>query len=202
MQNSICIVAHYKIHVSKFPTLLINEITMKPKTTSEDCDINSQLFQLGYWRKPVARDGTCLFRCLSEQIYHTQAKHMYVRKQIVSYMKNHSADFQPLVPRMDLSDHLYHLSYITFYGGRLELYAASFLFERDVYVYQSGDKYLKPLYRHGYSSAVWLCVTNGNHFDSIYPQGHILASSICQCKYLLITDMITIACSCSIVVEF
>ena len=30
---------------------------------------------------------------------------------------------------------------------------------------------------------VWLCFSNGNHYDSVYPRSYINSAAICQCKY-------------------
>ena len=37
----------------------------------------------------------CLFRALSDQLYGTPEKHKQLRKQVVSFMRNHPEDFEP-----------------------------------------------------------------------------------------------------------
>lgn len=40
----------------------------------------------GLYRKHTARDGSCLFRAVAEQIFNTQCFHVEVRRQCVQYM--------------------------------------------------------------------------------------------------------------------
>lgn len=55
------------------------------KRTQEPVD--QWLVKEGYFRKPTPRDPTCLFRAISEQVYHTQHYHLRVRKECTEFMK-------------------------------------------------------------------------------------------------------------------
>lgn len=49
--------------------------------------VDQWLAKEGYFRKPTPRDPTCLFRAISEQVYHTQYYHLRVRKECIDFMK-------------------------------------------------------------------------------------------------------------------
>jgi len=55
------------------------------KRTQEPVD--QWLAKEGYFRKPTPRDPTCLFRAISEQVYHTQHYHLRVRRECIEFMK-------------------------------------------------------------------------------------------------------------------
>lgn len=47
---------------------------------------DKHLDQIGYYRKHTARDATCLFRVISEQMYGAQIYHPDIREICVKYM--------------------------------------------------------------------------------------------------------------------
>ncbi|KAG1677529.1 putative bifunctional UDP-N-acetylglucosamine transferase and deubiquitinase ALG13 [Nymphon striatum] len=48
----------------------------------------------GLHRKHIARDASCLFRAVSDQVYCTQATHSQVRKATVNYIRKHRQDYE------------------------------------------------------------------------------------------------------------
>lgn len=52
------------------------------------------LEQAGFYRKHTARDSSCLFRTISEQMYDTQNHHLAIRESCVSYMRKNKLYFQ------------------------------------------------------------------------------------------------------------
>lgn len=47
------------------------------------------LDQEGFYRKHTARDASCLFRCISEQLFGSQQYHAFIREMCVNYMMKH-----------------------------------------------------------------------------------------------------------------
>lgn len=69
--------------------------------------VDQWLAKEGYFRKPTPRDPTCLFRAISEQVYHTQHYHLRVRKECTDFMVKKRHLF------MNVSIHVMkHCSYI------------------------------------------------------------------------------------------
>lgn len=57
------------------------------KRMQEHTGVDVWLEEKGYYRKDTPKDPTCLFRAVSEQVYHTQYYHIKVRKECVAFMK-------------------------------------------------------------------------------------------------------------------
>lgn len=48
--------------------------------------IDQYLSQVGFYRKHTARDSSSLYRAVSEQMFHTQNYHQFVRTECLKYM--------------------------------------------------------------------------------------------------------------------
>ena len=64
--------------------------TDAPAAASMDCYLRSQ----GLYRKKVAKDGSCLFRAVAEQVLHSQSRHIDVRMACVDYLRKHREKFE------------------------------------------------------------------------------------------------------------
>lgn len=60
----------------------------------EHTGVDIWLEEKGYYRKDTPKDPTCLFRAVSEQVYHTQYYHIRVRKECVAFMKENKNLFE------------------------------------------------------------------------------------------------------------
>ncbi|VVC31227.1 OTU domain,Reverse transcriptase domain [Cinara cedri] len=83
---------------------------------------------------PIIGDGACLFRAISFVLYDTQDKAQEVRKNIVTYVINHSEDYSIMSHDSDGNNYGSSADYFTdmlkfnTYGGLCELVAAEQLF--------------------------------------------------------------------------
>lgn len=59
--------------------------------------MDEYLGSLGLFRKVVAKDASCLFRAISEQLFHSQIHHLQIRRACVSYMKENQQAFESYV---------------------------------------------------------------------------------------------------------
>lgn len=66
---------------------LDTSIRRMSKRIQEPTTVDFWLEGMGYFRKHTPKDPTCLFRAVSEQLYHTQYYHIKVRKECVKFMK-------------------------------------------------------------------------------------------------------------------
>ncbi|XP_049845552.1 OTU domain-containing protein 5-B-like [Schistocerca gregaria] len=76
----------------------------------------------GFYRKHTARDGSCLFRAVSEQIFFTQAAHKIVRKHCTDYMLRQRMKFSKFVDG-SFDDYVKKIRNVNEAGGTLELQA-------------------------------------------------------------------------------
>ncbi|XP_054728339.1 uncharacterized protein LOC129237548 isoform X2 [Anastrepha obliqua] len=143
-----------------------------------------------FYRKHTARDASCLFRVISEQMYDTQLHHLAIRKKCVRYMRKHRDFFAPLIER-DLDEYLDDMSKPKTYGTLIELQAVGYMFQRNVLLFEpfnlgnfySTRSYFNDLFRVFY--------TPERHFDSVFTCDYIKDAAICQaiCYEILYKDL-------------
>lgn len=147
----------------------------------DDCQrkIDDFLESLGYWRKQIAADGSCLFRAVSEHVYHTQANHHMVRLTCVNYIRDHKDIYESFVEG-DFVQYLENLSKPQTWGGHLEMHAMAAVYGRDFLIFDKvgKDPYLAT--ENGHGNLVMLCYMRGSHYDCVYPKRTLCAAAICQ----------------------
>uniref|UniRef100_A0A1A9V0H8 OTU domain-containing protein n=1 Tax=Glossina austeni TaxID=7395 RepID=A0A1A9V0H8_GLOAU len=144
-----------------------------------------------YYRKHTARDASCLFRVISEQIYDSQLHHLAIREKCVSYMRKHWQFFQRLVER-DFDEYLDDMSKLKTYGTLLELQALGRLFQRNIILFEPfnlGNHFNE--YRVYYDAVFRVFYTPERHFDSVFTAEYIREAAICQsiCYEIIYKDL-------------
>nr|XP_006823738.1 PREDICTED: putative bifunctional UDP-N-acetylglucosamine transferase and deubiquitinase ALG13-like [Saccoglossus kowalevskii] len=120
------------------------------------------LSSLGLVRKPTAKDGSCLFRAVSEQVFYCQALHNEVREACINYMERNREKFEPE------------------WAGQIEISAMSLMYRRDFLIYQQIGKSPSLITDNGFEKKILLCFSGGNHYDSIYSKSFQECAGICQ----------------------
>uniref|UniRef100_A0A4W5L5Y2 ubiquitinyl hydrolase 1 n=1 Tax=Hucho hucho TaxID=62062 RepID=A0A4W5L5Y2_9TELE len=59
----------------------------------EKC-MDEYLKSIGFHRKKIAKDGSCLFRAVAEQVLHCQSLHTKVRATCVQYLKKNKENYE------------------------------------------------------------------------------------------------------------
>ncbi|KAA0706530.1 OTU domain-containing protein 4 [Triplophysa tibetana] len=116
-----------------------------------ECRMDEYLRSLGFYRKKIAKDGSCLFRAVAEQ---------FIEGDFEKYLEN-------------LQD---PKSWV----GQVEITALSKLYKRDFIVFQQPDEPPVSITENGFPEKVRLCFLNGNHYDSVYPQSFEKSAAVCQ----------------------
>lgn len=70
------------------------EISSRRTTKRPIEPVDEWLQNEGYYRKHAPKDPTCLFRAISEQVYHNQRSHIKVRKECVDFMRENRKLFE------------------------------------------------------------------------------------------------------------
>ncbi|NXC13874.1 OTUD4 protein, partial [Corythaeola cristata] len=94
---------------------------------SMDCYLRSQ----GLYRKRVAKDGSCLFRAVAEQVLHSQSWHIDVRMACVDYIRKNREKFEAV--RIIIIVCLFELNFVLFFPiqewvGQVEISALSLMY--------------------------------------------------------------------------
>ncbi|XP_038603628.1 putative bifunctional UDP-N-acetylglucosamine transferase and deubiquitinase ALG13 [Tachyglossus aculeatus] len=141
--------------------------------------MDDYLATLGLYRKLTAKDASCLFRAISEQLFCCQIHHMEVRKACVSFMKENQHDFQCYVEG-SFEKYLERLGDPKESAGQLEIRALSLIYNRDFILYRYPGK--PPTYAtdNGCGDKILLCCSSNGHYDSVYTKQFQTDAAICQ----------------------
>ncbi|KFP06258.1 OTU domain-containing protein 4, partial [Calypte anna] len=143
--------------------------------TSMDCYLRSQ----GLYRKRVAKDGSCLFRAVAEQVLHSQSRHIDVRMACVDYLRKNREKFEAFIEG-PFEDYLKCLENPQEWVGQVEISALSLMYKKDFIIYREPNASPSHVTENGFSDKVLLCFSNGNHYDIVYPIEYSEKAALCQ----------------------
>ncbi|KAE8908269.1 hypothetical protein PF005_g11581 [Phytophthora fragariae] len=90
---------------------------------------------LGWAVVPICKDGNCLFRAVSDQLYTNELFHQDIRRRLVDFIESDEKLFKPFIEDEDVADYCVRLHEDDQWGGHLELYAAAKLFNIHIVVH-------------------------------------------------------------------
>ncbi|XP_010294464.1 PREDICTED: putative bifunctional UDP-N-acetylglucosamine transferase and deubiquitinase ALG13, partial [Phaethon lepturus] len=131
------------------------------------------------YRKMTAKDASCLFRAVSEQLFSSQIHHMEVRKACVLFMRQHQHKFESYVEG-SFAKYLERLGDPKESAGQLEMSALAVMYKRDFILYRYPGK--PPAYAtdNGFEDKILLCCSGNGHYDSVYTKQFQENAAICQ----------------------
>ncbi|NXM77734.1 OTUD4 protein, partial [Serilophus lunatus] len=142
---------------------------------SMDRSLRSQ----GLYRKKVAKDGSCLFRAVAEQVLHSQSRHIEVRMACVDYLRRNREKFEAFIEG-PFEEYLKSLENPQEWVGQVEISALSLMYKKDFIIYQEPNASPSRVTENGFSDKVLLCFSNGNHYDIVYPIEYSEKAALCQ----------------------
>ncbi|XP_076446483.1 uncharacterized protein LOC143283927 isoform X2 [Babylonia areolata] len=127
------------------------------------------LAQNGYCRKLLVKDGSCIFRAVSETLFLTQAYHSHVRQMCTDYVWRHQEEFQDC----EISEHR-ELAGIT------DMMALSRIYQLEFFVFQVPG--LSPINVTGSGHATQICLVyaDNGHYDLVQSRAFVQDLAICQ----------------------
>ncbi|KAK3922875.1 Putative bifunctional UDP-N-acetylglucosamine transferase and deubiquitinase ALG13 [Frankliniella fusca] len=134
----------------------------------------------GYYRKLTARDGSCLFRAIAEQVYCTQKFHLEVRKLCVDYLRDHLELFVETMMDTEIETYLEHLQNPTCWASSLEIIALSHLYNVDILIFKDVGKAAENIANTSYGRKIMLCASLDRHYDSVYLKEFTKTAGFCQ----------------------
>uniref|UniRef100_A0A3P8XR06 ubiquitinyl hydrolase 1 n=1 Tax=Esox lucius TaxID=8010 RepID=A0A3P8XR06_ESOLU len=141
--------------------------------------MDEYLKSIGFHRKKIAKDGSCLFRAVAEQVLHSQSLHTNVRATCVQYLKKNRANYEAFIEG-DFEEYLSKLEDPQHWVGEVEISALALMYKCDFIIYQTPGKPPVQITDNGFDNKVRLCFLNGNHYDSVYPVSHVQNAAFCQ----------------------
>ncbi|KAM6413469.1 UDP-N-acetylglucosamine transferase subunit ALG13-like [Rhynochetos jubatus] len=141
--------------------------------------MDEYLGSLGLYRKMTAKDASCLFRAVSEQLFSSQIHHVEVRKVCVSFMRQHQPKFESYVEG-SFEKYLERLEDPKESAGQLEMSALSEVYKRDFILYRYPGKPASCATDNGFADKILLCCSGNGHYDSVYTKQFQENAAICQ----------------------
>lgn len=170
------------------PSSNIKRVRKKPLSTNApegsannftETAMDDFLARLNLYRKPIAKDGSCLFRAVSEQVYHCQAKHLQVRKDCIDFMRQNREKFEAFLEG-PFDHHLFRLQNPKEWAGQVEISALSLMYKKDFIVYQEINADPTKVTDNSFKDKILLCYSNGNHYDAVYNLQFQKDAALCQ----------------------
>ncbi|KAL1249338.1 hypothetical protein QQF64_020343 [Cirrhinus molitorella] len=141
--------------------------------------MDEYLRSLGFYRKKIAKDGSCLFRAVAEQVLNCQGLHTEVRAACVNYLRQKRSTYELFIEG-DFEKYLENLQDPQSWVGQVEISALAELYKHDFIIFQEPDQQPVNITENGFPKKVRLCFLNGNHYDSVYPQSFEKSAAVCQ----------------------
>ncbi|KAL0830274.1 hypothetical protein ABMA28_002476 [Loxostege sticticalis] len=137
------------------------------------------LDELGFFRKHTARDSSCLFRAVSENVFNTQRYFHKVRLDCVQFMATERHLFEGSL-NCPFENYLKEMANASEWGGFIEITAMSHLYRRDFIIFEANNGPQTKIC-HGYGKTIYLFHSpETKHFDVVYTKEFITTSSFCQ----------------------
>ncbi|XP_051784071.1 OTU domain-containing protein 4 [Erpetoichthys calabaricus] len=133
----------------------------------------------GLYRKETAKDGSCLFRAVAEQVLYCQSRHLLVRRTCAGYLLSNKDKYEAFVEGA-YDDYLKRVENPQYWGGEVEISALSQIYKHDFIIFQEPGKPPVNVTENEFPNKVQLCFLNGNHYDSVYPEKYNEAAALCQ----------------------
>ncbi|OCT97041.1 OTU domain-containing protein 4 isoform X2 [Xenopus laevis] len=147
--------------------------------SKDEAAMDSYLRSEGLYRKKIAKDGSCLFRAVAEQVMHSQSEHLKIRKSCINYLRENRGQYEAFIEG-SFEDYLKSLENPQEWVGQVEISALSLMFKKDFIIYQEPNIPPACVTENGFSEKIMLCFSNGNHYDIIYPIGFAESAAMCQ----------------------
>ncbi|XP_029712312.1 protein ovarian tumor locus isoform X2 [Aedes albopictus] len=133
----------------------------------------------GFYRKHTARDSTCLFRVVSEQVFDVQLYHDKVRADCVQFMRKRRDLYEKKI-NGNYDEYLDEMSKFRSYGSFVELNALAHAYRRNVLLFEPYNCGTWFVNCDSYEDTLMVFFSPEKHFDSIFPTTFIEQAAYCQ----------------------
>ncbi|XP_055630111.1 protein ovarian tumor locus-like isoform X2 [Toxorhynchites rutilus septentrionalis] len=133
----------------------------------------------GFYRKHTARDSTCLFRVVSEQIFDVQLYHEKVRTDCVNFMREQRHMYEKRI-NGNFDDYIIEMNKTRTYGSFTELNALAHTYRCNVLLFEPYNCGTWFVNCESYDNALMVFFSPDKHFDSIFSTAYIKQAAYCQ----------------------
>ena len=130
--------------------------------------MRAQLRDLGLRMEPVAADGNCFFRALSDQRWGDDSHHASLRRDVVEYMKKNRDSFEPFIEDDEKWDsYVARMAEDGAWAGNVELQAASVVCFANLCVHQAGQPRWEITNYPNADRFFHVAYQDGDHYNSV-----------------------------------
>jgi hypothetical protein len=134
----------YAPHVTYDNSFVVDSsVTSRDANWTSDEQYKRQYLRLGWEVASIRKDGNCLFRALSDQLYGHERRHLELRRRLVDFIDLERAFFEPFVAGEGVVEYCARLREAGAWGGHPELVAASRLLGVNIIVHTGPVKRLR-----------------------------------------------------------
>jgi hypothetical protein len=151
----------------------------------EEAEIERVLNVIGFKRKRISKDGSCLFRCISDFLGLVQKfNHENIRNEIIDYILENKEFFEGFIDE-SITDYCKRMRNLEEWGGQLELEAAAQKYNIHIVVYSTNG--ICAEHHPEAEKKLNLSYIHGNHYDIAYTEEYFARLEFCQS---LVYDMV------------
>ena len=130
--------------------------------------MRAQLRDIGLRVEPMAADGNCFFRALSDQRWGDDSHHAALRRDVVEYMKKNREAFEPFIEDDEKWDtYVARMSEDGAWAGNVELQAASVVCFANLCVHQAGQPRWEITNYPNADRFFHVAYQDGDHYNSV-----------------------------------
>ncbi|KAK3719823.1 hypothetical protein RRG08_040125 [Elysia crispata] len=142
-------------------------------------NMDAFLVELGLCRKAIAKDGSCIFRAVSEKLFLTQVYHGKVKETYLEHMSKHVDEYQSFVDE-DLNNRLEALDKGKIQPGLIEMAILSRIYSLEFFVFHSPNQEPFNVTQNNFCQEVYLCFVGGSQYDLVYSKSVLQTTALCQ----------------------
>ena len=123
----------------------------------------------------ISSDGNCLFRAISHQLTRNPKDHRSIRLKAMEYIKNNPDEFKNFMDEGSESfkNYVNRMMNDGQWGGNMELYALSKIYNAEIDVYISYQPICKICPSENPSKVIKLGYYNNRHYNSVVPKSEV-----------------------------
>lgn len=142
--------------------------------------IDELLHSIGLIRHVVPKDGSSLFRCISQCVFLTQSYHMAVRKNLLQFAMLQTKEFSQMT-QLPVSEYAKKISDTKSDGELLDMRIAAILYKINIAFYVDADPFI-PLAIETPNSVKTLniCLNYEGAYDLVFIHESVVNMSFCQ----------------------
>ncbi|KAG7391103.1 hypothetical protein PHYPSEUDO_005870 [Phytophthora pseudosyringae] len=172
-----------------------SSVTSRDANWVSDDQYKRLYLRLGWEVAPIRKDGNCLFRALSDQLYGHERRHLELRRRLVDFIDLERAYFEPFVAGEGVVEYCARLREAGAWGGHPELVAAARLLGVHIIVHTGpvkrlridSDKYART--KEGKGKTISLLLRH-DHYSSLRKREKPLdqqhgCSDMCLCRRIV-----------------